>query len=375
VGRWSQDDIERLLRDVRELVKFLQRAHEGREAGGGRSARDRLILSIYDRRFTLDELERTYYGGASLTANGLLRRGAVLHADIARFIAGRLAGEPLVNDGGRKGWRPGTPHWEIGRELLDGVTPDPASDAGVVLWYRAVSAHLLNEGRLSEATEHLDKARQLFRQHPAFLIDSGYLHQEFSSPSIQAAIHDLRSDGVEVRVGSKAAELQRAEQFLRQALTIQPEAADARLRLGHTLGELGRHQDAVNQLTRINEDEETPAALLYLKELILGKQEQALGHHGEARRRYERAAALFPGAQAPRIALSQLARQAGDRPAALRALERIETSLPPAGGGIDPWWDYYQPHGADAEALVAKAWEMMTGLTILPESSAVSESP
>ncbi len=205
VGRWSQRELEVLLRDVRELVKFLQRVQEERAEWGGRTGadRDRLIFFIHNRRFTLDELERIFYGKQTLRANELLRRSALLHADVAEFVAGGRSAAPLVDDGGRKGWRPGTLHWEIGRQLLDSVTPAPGGDAGALLWYRAVSAHLFREGRLDEVSAHLDKARRVFPNDPIFLLDSAYLHEELSSPAIQAAIQAVRADGVNVTVGSR----------------------------------------------------------------------------------------------------------------------------------------------------------------------------
>ena len=56
---------------------------------------------------------------------------------------------------------------------------------------------------------------------------------------------------------------------------------------------------------------------------------------------FERAAALYPRAQSPLLALSQLSRRAGDRPAAQREL-RILAELPEdERQREDPWWNYY----------------------------------
>ena len=353
VGSWSKSELERLLRDVRELVKFLQRAEDLRAESTGRGSmqRDRLSLFIYDRRFTLDELERVFYGNKPLRPNELLSRGAVLHADIAIFVPGNLHGEPLVADGGRRGWRQGTLHWEIGRELLDSITPSPGGDAGALLWYRAVSAHLFREGHLAEVTAHLNRARQVFPRHPLFLLESAYLHQELSSPAIQVAVQQLRADAVNVTVDSRRAELQRAEQFFREALLLSPRAVDARVRLGHTLGELGRHKEAAVEL-RTALDAKSDAERLYLAELFLGRVEEALGRRDEARSRYERAAALYPNAQSPRLALSQLARQTGDDAAAQRSLQSLASRVDIDVS--DPWWGFYTPHNDDADVLIAR---------------------
>ena len=99
------------------------------------------------------QLDRIFAG------NDTVRRGAVLHADV-----GMLAPEDLsrrasqmalrtfvVQDGRQQGARGQTIHWQLGRLLLDGITPSPANDAGTLLWYRASSAYLLREGHLDEA--------------------------------------------------------------------------------------------------------------------------------------------------------------------------------------------------------------------------------
>jgi tetratricopeptide (TPR) repeat protein len=351
VGRWSTSALETLLRDVRELVKFLQRTADERTefAERGSSRRDQLVFFIYGRRLTLDDLQRTFYGSQALRANELLLRAAVMHADIAMFVPGGLADEPLVADGGQRGWRRGTVHWDAGRQLLDGVMPGPAGNADAVLWYRAVSAHLFREGELARVTTHLNRARQVFPQEPVFLRDSGYLHQELASPAIQAAVQELRSADVDVRVSSRVAELQRTERFFRDALALTPDDADVRLRLGHTLGELGRHREAAAELRAAigaNPDRRG----LYFAELFLGREEEALGRAAEAIRHYELAAGLYPGAQSPRLALSRLAGQTGDRASAQRSLRYLAAS--PDADSSDPWWEFYRPHQHDAAILM-----------------------
>jgi tetratricopeptide (TPR) repeat protein len=120
--------------------------------------------------------------------------------------------------------------------------------------------------------------------------------------------------------------------------------------LGHTLSELGRHQEAVSELRRALEgalDQEQQ----YLAHLFLGRAAQALGRRDEAKRRYEEAAALYPTSQSPRLALAQLARTSGDRVGALRELNDVTrpgSDVHP----IDPWWSYYQPHMMTAADLM-----------------------
>jgi tetratricopeptide (TPR) repeat protein len=239
-----------------------------------------------------------------------------------------------------------------GPSLTAGATGGSAAastDAGALLWYRAVSAHLFRDGNLAELTTHLTRARQVFPQSHDLLFDSAYLHQELSSPPVQASVEQLRANDVSVRVDSRRAELQRAERFFREALARAPDDADGRIRFGHTLGELGRHSEAATELRRAIEVK-PDLQRLYLAELFLGREEEALGRHQEAARCYERAADLYPSAQSPRLALSRLARQTGDRVTAQYALRVLadETGVE----RVDPWWEFYEPHKDDAEVLM-----------------------
>ena len=353
VGSWAPRDLEVLLRDVRELLRFLERASIGRAEQRGQDVdrRGQAVFSIYGRGFTLDDLERRFYGSQPLVANALLRRGAVLHADIGMFVPGTFSRYPLVEDGGRRGWREGSWHWEVGRLLLDSISPSTAGDADALLWYRAVAAHLFRAGNLAQVANHLNRARDVFPQNPHILVDSAYLHQELSSPPVQGSLQQLRADGVNVTVNSRRAELQRAERFLRDALMIAPGDVDARLRLGHTLIELGRHKEAAVEL-RSAIAAKLDKRRLYLAELFLGRAEQVLGLRDEAKRRYEQAADLYPTAQSPLLALGGLARQTGDRAGAQRSLGNLAavSSAEPS----DPWWEFYQPHKADADQLVER---------------------
>jgi hypothetical protein len=367
VGAWSSRDLETLVEDLTRLSTFVERARhlsvdepvglrEAREA-----ARDRRgTIVLYNRTFSIDHFEDTFHG------NQTLRRGAVLHADVGVFLNEHPAEKAmqaahLVEDGRGIGIRQGSPHWRIGRHLLALVKPNPGGDAAALLWYRAVSAYLFHEGRLSELPEHLDKARVLFPRDPFPFLDSASLHQIYASPAIQAAVQDLGANNtstsksrwlVRPSRNSRVIELRQAENYLRDALARAPDNAEARIRLGQTLGELGRHKEAAAELRAVTRAR-LARHLVYLAELFLGREEEALRRGAVAERHYQNAATLYPTAQSPRIALSHLARQSGNRAAASQYLE--EVSRISAGGHLDdpdPWWFYYQPHMDDADALM-----------------------
>jgi len=80
---------------------------------------------------------------------------------------------------------------------------------------------------------------------------------------------------------------------------------------------------------------------LYLAELFLGRAEETRGNDAAARAAFERASALYPKAQSPRLALSQIARRAGNRAAAQRELHALAELPNDQNQREDPWWLYY----------------------------------
>ena len=280
--------------------------------------------------------------------NDVLLRGAALHADIASLnptdFERRSANQSsifIVSDGREQGTRYVSIHWGLGRSLLDGIAPEPGSHPGVLRWYQDTSKELLRLRSLSEAAVNLPRARRIFPTDPTLLFLSGVLHERFSSASLQAAADSvLAAKRGATSVGSAKAELERAERFFRGALAVEPGNLEARVRHGRVLGELGRHEQSAEVL-RGAIQAGVAGEFLYMAEMCLGKQEEAMEHSAEARAHFERAASLYPRAQSPRLALSQLSRRVGDRSGAQREL-RILAELPEdERQREDPWWNYY----------------------------------
>ena len=127
-------------------------------------------------------------------ANQILLRGAALHADIGRLIpedpVRRSTTQKtayIVSDGRWLGVRYISMHWQLGRSLLDSVTPEPAAHPGVRAWYLETSADLLQLRQFAAALEHYTRARQIFPSDPEILFASGVLHERFGSTALQAA--------------------------------------------------------------------------------------------------------------------------------------------------------------------------------------------
>jgi tetratricopeptide (TPR) repeat protein len=281
-------------------------------------------------------------------ANDLLLRGAAFHADIAKLIpddmerrSARQQRIYIVRDGRELGTRFISIHWDLGRSLLDAIVPEPAANPGVLLWYQQTATDLLRLRSLAEAAVHLPRGRRIFPTDPMLLFLSGVLHERFSSSSLQAAAASVvAANRGETSLNSEKAELTRAERFFRDTLALQPDHLEARVRHGHVLAALGRHEQAAETLRTAIKSGVT-GEWLYFAEMFLGAEEEVLGRRAQARARFEHAASLYPRAQSPRIALSQLSRRAGDRAGAQRELQ-ILAGIPSSRHELeDPWWDYY----------------------------------
>jgi hypothetical protein len=83
-----------------------------------------------------------------------------------------------------------------------------------------------------------------------------------------------------------------------------------------------------------------------------------LSRQSEARTQYERAAMLYPTAQSPLLALSQLAHSFNEIGDAFLALKRVFALPHTDFWKDDPWWTYDLSHVRDADALVAEMYEL-----------------
>jgi tetratricopeptide (TPR) repeat protein len=304
--------------------------------------------------------------------NYVVRRAALLHADIAIFQPNAPV-EPFdspsarsigpqnwrvdISDGRGLGAGRSAVHWDIARLALDQVRPPasgkpaPEHDDMVRSWYRATAAWM--QYREDHDTLHLDRARAIFPNDAYLLFLSGCQRETYAGPAIQSAARSIvLPNGLAMAIDSERAELRQAEAFFRRALAQQPDMPEARLRLGRVVGQQGRHADAAAELRAALEliDED---GLRYYGELFLGAEEEAIGRFAEARAAYEAAADLFPSAQSPLIALSELARRLGDRSGSLAAIQKV-FDLPAASdsGGDDPWWEYHLAQAKNADALL-----------------------
>lgn len=297
----------------------------------------------------------------------VLKRGAVLHAEIAVIGAEMLTPNParrprsesvmlLLTDGQQTGVDDAGVQWEMGRRLLDRVRPansrklgaDPGADETVRLWYLASNLYMQSVEQVD--AWHVDHSVELFPRDPEVLFVAACAREIFSGPQIQSVLLSttLARDLFNL-YGDEGQELGRAEKLYRESLERDPNRSEARIRLGRILNRRGRYDDAIVELRRATMTTKN-RLLLYYGNLFLGDAANALGLSEEARRAYQRAGELFELAQSPRLAISAMAARVGDRPGALAAIDKVLGGDEPVRAD-DPWWSYYTSQTRDLEGV------------------------
>lgn len=365
VAVWPRPDLQLVLATLQDLRDVLPRAFP--KEGSSTSRKDIATRSGY--RTSAFEVQ----GMLGLTddearrgdINRLVKRGALFHSDIAMLAQDGLlvATEPAspganflsrstrVDDGRIQGPDPTDRHWAMARGLLDHVRPDPGADQWVHLWYRAAAARMRRDSLLGPAEPLLERGRQLFPEDPELLFAAGCLHEALASPTVQSVFTATAfPPGARTASFLPRPNWSQAARLFSGVLTVRPAWTEARLRLGRVLGLLGRHKDSAAELRRALEEASDPV-LVYWASLFLGDEEQALGRDAEARSCYERALTCRPHAQAPHLALSQLARRQGDREEAVAEIRAVMALPPDEPARYDPLWDYFGSLSPAADAL------------------------
>ena len=303
----------------------------------------------------------------------LLRRGAVIHADLAMLArfddaiapapqASRLAiPSVVVDDGQTTGFASNSVHWEIGRRLIDYMLAgDREPDEFMSAWYRATSEFMIAGADYAATEPHLRRARQLLPRDAHVWLASGVVRASYAAPGSQHAMSTATLPfGVVVLVNDQQTELRQAEQYLHRAVELDPANAEAQLRFGWVLLQRNQRERALAAL-RTARAASREHVLQYYASLFLGVAE-AEGAPDAAAEAFERAARLFPTAQAPLLALSELALGRGDRAAAIAALDRLAAL--PTSGRDDPWWTYDVEFGRSWRATMARLYAQLSRVT------------
>ena len=369
IGAWKNDELGAIIPYITILIELLPSPGKA-TVTTRRGMSETAILPL--RELAKREAAR---GGV----NRIMKRGAVLHADLMmsgvaseyqRITAdearreAKASGRVVVlgNDGHHEGYAVPPRHWEMGRLLLDAVHPDPASDDFVRLWYRATTAYMLYRSHWGEAERQLRHERQRLTPDPRAHLDSGCVYEGYANPRVQTVLSAsaMSREGMKSDVQSAAANLRLAEMHFAQAAALDPQLIEARVRLGRVRTLLGNAEAAVPEL-RAASTAATDPTIRYYAALFLGDTEQILGRLDAARAAYHHAAALYPASQAPHLALSLLAREAGERDEAQSALRKFLDVPAASRSGADPWWFYVLGSGRTVVSLAQTMWKALPG--------------
>jgi tetratricopeptide (TPR) repeat protein len=337
-------------------------------------------------------------GAAIDSADGFLKRAAVLHADVAilRYMthvttstentpaapSPGTSSSPLLSqrrlhvgqDGEVLGETLSDWNWVFARSLLDRLHDGPANDPFVPAWYHATTAFMFQKCIYGEVVTHLERAAQVLPDDPLVLFDRGAFAEIHGLPPSQVLLSDsdltlLRAQHLgqqstirtptplNAQLGIPPEDItnELAEQLFRRALHADPGLVEARVRLGRLLDVRKRHEEAEQELATALEAK--PAGeLLFYAHMFAGRAAQHLGKLDAAADHYRQASALFPGAQSALLAQSQAALLKSDASSALAFVHKLDAIPSTIEERDDPWWVYAQATGRDADAILADTW-------------------
>ena len=253
VRTWNQQQLRLVWVDVLTIVSLIRAPdvslfYVSEPVGAGQSSRQ--ISPVATNRsqqvlYTTGELRRLRAIAKHVSADGkpgrendLLKRGAMLHADIELLVgrsdrpASNASPGPGVvtlrmDDGQQLGLTNTVSHWNMGRRLLDSVRPldsktafttrpDPGADEIVRRWYLAGCAYMLRT-RFIE-TDHFSRALELFPNDPDVLFFVASVHEYFAGVRTQSVMRSMKGPrDLKFDIQEEGAELRLAEQLYKRA--------------------------------------------------------------------------------------------------------------------------------------------------------------
>jgi tetratricopeptide (TPR) repeat protein len=353
---WTTTQVTELLIELSAIRRLMRDPHTKAfplpiEFDRTRGASTEIQYST-DERSSLDAAA-TRLSRRGLTDVDFVMRGIVLHSDIAQLGDG--TGTILrFWDGGRMDLdRRNADHWQMARALVDRIDAKAGRGSDLAFWYRATLSTMASSQIWN--AEHADHALKRFADDAELQFLAGCLHETLAAAQTQVSLANTKLPaGVVVHVRSSGNELQQASSLLKRALELNPGQTEARLHFGRVLTLTGHAAAAVTELQRAIAGITDPAQQYYAQ-LFLGAALEAADQRAAAARAYQAAATLFPRAQAPRLALSQLALSTGDRAGASAAIEPLLTLSAREDERADPWWNYFGSYGHGADELMAQA--------------------
>jgi tetratricopeptide (TPR) repeat protein len=211
-------------------------------------------------------------------------------------------------------------------------------------WYKAIIWLRCARLELAEENAIIDRALRRFPNDPEILLSAGTFEELGFTRSHIETSGDRRRQGSREKFVETAARRQRAIGFFREAIRLDPNAAEARIRLAFLLTMLGdsRREEAMTLLKEARAIESNPP-LGYLAALFAGSVEEERKQWEAASTWYRTAIADCPLAQTARIADSHLLLDQYDNMRPAQNMLRPLIGGPSAkhvGCEPDPWRQY-----------------------------------
>jgi len=372
IAALTDDEISGVLTDLTDLLRLESVLRRQREARPDQMPRAR----FRDLSLTLEQIEEMFRIGSDRDvnnyANRILRRGTLLHTDIALLFDARLEVPQTTSQLSRdvrsmvlqgEDGRFSAPvslaiHLIAGRNLMNAITPKPGEDESVRAWYYATTMIFAGRLNLGDLTPHMTQARKVLPNDPVILFFSGVKHEAQATSQVQGIAASAKADGYNVLTDAPTLEWQQARDDFRAALRWSPDSPETHLHLGRVLGQLGDHQAALAELDKAAAGLSEPD-MQYYALLFQAAEYEALGQWDSARSSLARASELFPNAQSPVLATSRLAHRQGDLAGAAAALERLFQLRSTDAARDDPWWRYIISPARNYEALLDRARKLL----------------
>ena len=358
IAAWSREDLERAERYIQTLIEFSLS-----------DSKPRLTKSVKEMLPDLQAIRALAKTVRLQSSSEFPKRAALLHTDIVMLLGwteNRLSDRTVIAmrtnrttssrpnirvlapDGRLAGYQLANPHWDVARSALGAI---PLDD-DVKRWLHMVAAYFEWNQAYADLAAHMQFATAMAPEDPWVLFDSACHQEVLASPAVQDFVHQATLPAGMMFQGmtTPGGHWQRAENLFRHALAVNPDFPEAQLRLGRVLDLRERHAEAIVELDRVDAQAVSPS-VKYFANLFRGNAQHALGKNDLARANYEMAVALYPRAQAARMALGHLLRESGDRNAAQTVLEPTLSAPAPRSKEDDPWWDYHRCEGPFVEQL------------------------
>jgi len=212
-------------------------------------------------------------------------------------------------------------------------------------WAVATAIRARADGCMLDAVHFADLGLRWYPRDPTLRLLRGVVHETLASALAGQGWIRLDGRGPELRYEE---ELGFAAAAFEGALAVDPDLAEARLRLGRVQWRMGNATQARASLQAVLEAKPN-RSLAYLAHLFLGRLDEDAGRFDRAREEYEAALGLDPGAQAASVALSHTLLMGGDEAAARRTLKIALAS----GWRLDSdlYWGYPQGGSDAADAI------------------------